>query len=135
MTACRSRDTRPEKALRSAVHRLGLRYKVAVRPIPEIRRTADLVFFRQKVAVFLDGCYWHGCPTHYIPSHSNVSYWSERIDANKRRDIETNLLLIEAGWFVIRVWEHDDIRVAAAAIEAAVRQARRASFDSGSLLT
>ncbi|MGI8446713.1 MAG: hypothetical protein ACR2MP_05920 [Streptosporangiaceae bacterium] len=71
MRGNRSRDTRPELAVRSAVHRRGLRYRVSVRPLPEVRRTADLVFPSERVAVFIDGCYWHGCPEHYVPSLSN----------------------------------------------------------------
>jgi DNA mismatch endonuclease Vsr len=79
MLGCRRRDTRPEKVLRSAVHRLGLRFRVCIRPIPEVRRTADIVFTRVRLAVFLDGCFWHGCPEHYVQPKTNTGYWSEKI--------------------------------------------------------
>ncbi len=108
MQANRSRDTRPERALRSAIHALGLRYRVAARPIKNVRRTADVVFPRAKVAVFLDGCFWHGCPEHYRPATgATSSFWSTKIEDNKRRDADTDQRLRGAGWEVIRVWEHE----------------------------
>ncbi|MCP9996077.1 very short patch repair endonuclease [Streptomyces werraensis] len=113
MQGNRSRDTHPELALRRAAHRLGLRYRVSTRPLPELRRTADMVFTRARVAVFVDGCFWHGCPAHYIHSKSNVTYWAEKISRNKERDEETNRRLREAGWVVIRIWEHEDPETAA----------------------
>ncbi|MEV6501512.1 very short patch repair endonuclease [Streptomyces prunicolor] len=125
MQGNRSRDTRPELALRRAVHRLGLRYRVASRPLPEVRRTADLVFTRTRVAVFLDGCFWHGCPVHHTVSKSNSVYWSEKIARNKARDQDTNRRLQEAGWVVLRIWEHEDPQAAARQVEAAVLEQRR----------
>ncbi|MFF4964682.1 very short patch repair endonuclease [Streptomyces sp. NPDC001037] len=113
MRANRSRDTRPELALRRAVHALGLRYRVAVRPLPAVRRTADLVFVRAKVAVFLDGCFWHGCPAHHTVAKRNGAYWAEKVAANKARDEDTNHRLQESGWVVVRVWEHEDPQAAA----------------------
>ncbi|MFC8618971.1 very short patch repair endonuclease [Micromonospora purpureochromogenes] len=120
MRANRGRDTRPELALRRAVHRLGLRYRVSYRPLPQLRRTADLVFTRQRVAVFLDGCYWHGCPDHHRPARTNDAFWRDKISANRDRDAETDRLLIEAGWVVVRVWEHEDGAAAAERVRAAV---------------
>ncbi|GAA3860706.1 hypothetical protein GCM10022243_28530 [Saccharothrix violaceirubra] len=115
MRANRGRDTRPEKALRSALHAHGLRYRVNMRPIKDVRRTADVVFTRLKVAVFMDGCYWHGCPEHYRPAHGRTAtFWQEKIAANKVRDADTDRRLSEAGWTVVRVWEHEDTAVAAA---------------------
>lgn len=108
MRANPSRDTRPEKALRSAVHALGLRYRVNTRPVPGLRRSADLVFTRAKVAVFLDGCFWHGCPEHYRPATKNAEFWRGKIDSNRARDAETDRALADHGWVVVRVWEHDD---------------------------
>lgn len=113
MQANRPRDTRPELALRSAVHRLGLRYRVSVRPVTTLRRTADLVFPKAKVAVFLDGCFWHGCEQHHTVAATNAEYWAEKVRQNRRRDRETDLALGRAGWLVIRVWEHEDPREAA----------------------
>ncbi|MCF1511853.1 very short patch repair endonuclease [Streptomyces glomeratus] len=128
MRANRGRDTRPELALRQAVHRLGLRYRVTVRPLPSVRRTADLVFTRVKVAVFLDGCFWHGCPTHHTVAKRNSAFWAEKVARNKERDADTNRRLQEAGWVVIRVWEHEDPEVAAEKVRTAV-QSRRASMQ------
>ena len=110
MRGNRNRDTRPELAVRSAVHALGLRYRVAARPIAGVRRSADLVFRRRRVAVFVDGCYWHGCPDHFVLPRTNVDYWAAKIERNRERDAETDALLAEAGWTVVRVWEHEDPR-------------------------
>lgn len=121
MRSNKGRDTKPELALRRAIHALGLRYRVSVRPVPEVRRTADMVFTRVKVAVFLDGCFWHGCPEHHTKSKTNSKYWADKVAANRRRDAETDALLREAGWLVIRVWEHEDLGEAAARVENEVR--------------
>ncbi|MBD3545682.1 very short patch repair endonuclease [Streptomyces sp. JV180] len=121
MQANRSRDTKPEIALRRAVHALGLRYRVAVRPLPTLRRTADLVFPRQRVAVFLDGCFWHGCPDHHTKAARNSSYWSEKVRRNRERDQDTTERLAEEGWLVIRIWEHEDPATAALVVKQAVR--------------
>jgi DNA mismatch endonuclease, patch repair protein len=107
MRGNRNRDTRPEMAVRRAVHALGLRYRVAARPIRGIRRSADLVFRRSRVAVFVDGCFWHGCPDHFVLPRTNVDYWTAKIDRNRARDAETDALLADAGWIVVRVWEHE----------------------------
>ncbi|MFF4555370.1 very short patch repair endonuclease [Streptomyces sp. NPDC001422] len=124
MQGNRSRDTRPELALRRAVHRLGLRYRVAVRPLPEVRRTADLVFTRARVAVFLDGCFWHGCPTHHTVAKRNGAFWAEKVARNKARDEDTNRRLREAGWVAVRVWEHENPHAAAEKVRAAVEAQR-----------
>ncbi|GAA0953542.1 very short patch repair endonuclease [Actinocorallia libanotica] len=121
MQSNKGRDTKPELALRRAVHALGLRYRVSARPIPTLRRTADLVFTRAKVAVFIDGCFWHGCPAHHTKSATNAAYWSEKVATNRSRDAETTRLLTEAGWTVIRIWEHEDPIEAATRVAVAVR--------------
>jgi DNA mismatch endonuclease (patch repair protein) len=121
MRANRSRDTKPEVALRSALHRLGLRYRVGQRPVADLRRTADLVFSRARVAVFVDGCYWHGCPEHHRPSRTNAAFWQTKIEGNKRRDAETDSLLSGAGWQVVRIWEHEPTGEAALRVVEAVR--------------
>lgn len=108
MQANRSRDTRPELALRSSLHELGLRYRVAARPVQEVRRTADVVFTKARVAVFLDGCFWHGCPEHHRPARRNEEFWREKIARNRERDAETDNLLVTHGWTVVRIWEHED---------------------------
>lgn len=122
MRANRGRDTRPELALRRAVHALGLRYRVSIRPIPTVRRTADLVFTRAKVAIFLDGCFWHGCPQHHTVAATNARFWAEKVDTNRRRDRDTDQRLAAARWTVIRVWEHENAQEAAEAIRARLHQ-------------
>ncbi len=108
MQSNKPRDTKPELALRRAVHAMGLRYQVSKRPIPAVRRTADLLFTRARVAVFLDGCFWHVCPEHFTVSKTNPEYWASKAATNRARDRETDRLLEEAGWAVLRVWEHED---------------------------
>jgi len=108
MSMQRRQGTAPELALRRAVHALGLRYRVHTAPVPGLRRKADLVFGQSRVAVFVDGCFWHGCPEHGQRGHAvNAWYWPEKIARNRERDEETNRLLAEAGWLVVRIWEHD----------------------------
>ncbi|GIE34091.1 hypothetical protein Ait01nite_071360 [Actinoplanes italicus] len=124
MRANKNRDTGPERRLRAMLHARGLRYRVNSRPISGSRRTADLVFPRLKIAVFVDGCYWHGCPEHYRPSQANQQFWHTKIEGNKARDAETDKLLAAAGWTAIRVWEHDVPKPAADRVETAVREAR-----------
>lgn len=121
MRANRSRDTKPETALRSLLHRRGLRFRVDVSPIPGVRRRADLVFPRLRVAVFVDGCFWHGCPEHATWPKANADFWREKIETNRRRDEDTNQKFMEAGWMVLRVWEHEDIEEAAQRIERVIR--------------
>ena len=114
------RDTKPELALRRAVWRLGLRYRVDIAPIPG-RRRADLVFTRAKVAVYVDGCFWHSCPTHATIPKANREWWVAKLDTNVRRDRDTDRRLAEAGWTVIRVWEHEVVDAAAERIALVVR--------------
>jgi DNA mismatch endonuclease (patch repair protein) len=132
MQSNRSRDTRPELALRSKVHQLGLRYRVAARPLPTIRRTADLVFTRAHVAVFLDGCFWHGCADHYRPSQRHEDFWREKIEQNRERDAETDMKLRQAGWTVVRVWEHENTELAAARIAKVVLAQRVTTLSAPS---
>jgi DNA mismatch endonuclease, patch repair protein len=120
MQANRSRDTWPELLVRRAVHAAGLRYRVATRPIAELRISADMVFRRARVAVFIDGCFWHGCPDHSSTPRTNVSYWATKIEANRDRDARVGHLLAGAGWTVVRVWEHEDPWDGAARIKDAV---------------
>lgn len=109
MQANRSRDTKPELEVRRALHRLGLRYRVAIAPEPSLRRRADIVFTRARVVVFIDGCFWHGCPDHGRSTFNhNVEYWPAKIASNVERDADTTSRLQEAGWRVLRFWEHED---------------------------
>jgi DNA mismatch endonuclease (patch repair protein) len=125
MRANKGRDTRPEIAVRSAIHGMGLRYRVGVRPLPGLRRTGDVVFPRERVTVFIDGCYWHGCPDHYRPSTGkNASFWTEKIAHNRTRDDETNDILTNAGWIVVRAWEHENAQDVATRVRDVVLRRR-----------
>jgi DNA mismatch endonuclease (patch repair protein) len=112
MQANKSRDTKPELRIRRAVHARGLRYRVAVRPVPGVRRTADLVFTKAKVAVFVDGCFWHGCPEHHTVAKTNADFWAEKVNKNRQRDQDTDALLRSYGWEVVRIWEHEPVEQA-----------------------
>lgn len=116
-----SRNTHPEVALRSALHRMGLRFRVHIRPVPGVRREADVVFPRARVALFVDGCFWHGCPQHASWPKANASWWKAKIDANQARDRDTDERLAEAGWLVVRVWEHEAVDEAAGRVARLVR--------------
>jgi len=120
----RMRDTGPELALRSKLHGAGFRYRVDRAPLPGLRRRADLVFGPARVAVFVDGCFWHGCPEHGNQPRSNEAWWTAKLKRNRDRDADTDAQLVAAGWLPVRVWEHEDPAAAAAAI-AAVVTARR----------
>lgn len=121
MRGNRSKNTRPEMKLRSALHRRGLRYRVDAAPLPGIRRRADVIFPKARVAVFVDGCFWHGCPKHYRPSTKNSAFWRQKMETNRSRDAQTNDMLTAAEWVVIRVWEHEDMSEAAERIMTVVR--------------
>lgn len=127
MSRVRNRDTQPEMAIRRELHRRGLRYRVSYR-IPGIGRVVpDIVFTRRKVAVFVDGCFWHRCPTHATFPKANEAWWAEKLEKNVCRDRANDERLTTAGWAVIRVWEHEEPRVAADRIEQAVTDRRRQS--------
>lgn len=110
MVANRSRDTKPELIVRRCLHASGLRYRVHVRPIRDWNRRADIVFPRAKIAVFVNGCFWHGCPDHYTEPKTNAEYWAPKITRNKERDKETFTRLKSEGWLVIPIWEHEDLQ-------------------------
>lgn len=103
-----------EVALRSHLHRAGLRFRkdLLVR-VGGVRTHADVVFTRAKVAVFVDGCFWHGCPEHRTTPKSNTSYWGPKLAANEARDRRVDAALVAEGWTVIRIWEHEDPSAAA----------------------
>lgn len=122
MVANRGRDTALELAIRSLVHARGLRYFVSRRPLKGLRRTADMVFPGRRVAVFLDGCFWHQCPEHFHMPATNRAYWEPKIARNVERDRETDQRLTEADWRVLRFWEHEDPAAVADRIERVVRE-------------
>jgi DNA mismatch endonuclease (patch repair protein) len=121
MRANRRRDTAPELAVRRLVHAAGLRYRVDAKPVGFLNRRADLVFSRAKVAVFIDGCFWHGCPDHGTIVRSNANYWELKIARNRARDAETVRILGKHGWRVLRAWEHEDPEVVAELVVRTVR--------------
>lgn len=129
MRSNRGRDTKPEFALRSAVHALGLRYRVSAQPLTGWRRTADIVFPTERVAVFLDGCFWHGCPEHHTVATTNSTYWAEKVASNRARDVDTDRRLQEAGWIVLRFWEHDNPGEAATVVKDVVLGRRADMFS------
>ncbi len=108
-------------ALRRELHRRGLRYRVTVKVPDRPRRTIDIAFTRRKVAVFVDGCFWHGCPEHGTDPASNAAWWQTKLEANKLRDADTTHHLESLGWRVVRVWEHEDPVAAATNIGQIVR--------------
>lgn len=122
MTAIKRRDTQIELRVRKLLYAKGYRYRVDFAPLNP-RRRADIVFTRKRIAVFMDGCFWHGCPEHYVRPKTNTSYWSPKVAGNIARDLETTQALIEAGWLVLRFWAHEDPGVVVGAIEDVLRDA------------
>lgn len=123
MLGNKSKDTKPELIVRRRLHAAGLRYRVHARPIKNWNRNADIVFSRAKTAIFINGCFWHGCPAHYKNPKANFSYWSQKIERNVERDTETFKRLKVEGWFVIILWEHEDLEKKAGQV--AIRIKRR----------
>lgn len=126
MARTRGRDTAPERALRSLLHRRGFRFRVDYPPLKGFRRRADVVFTRQRVAVFVDGCFWHACPQHATWPRANADFWRRKIETNRARDRDTDKRLADSGWIVVRIWEHEDPSEAAERV-AQVVHARRAN--------
>ena len=131
MQGNRGRDTAPEMAVRRIVHARGLRYRVDVRPVAALNRRADLVFSRVKVAVFIDGCFWHGCRDHHTVAKTNAIYWAEKVANNRERDADTSERLRESGWLVLRFWEHQPANDIAEAIIIAVQERRTSDAHPG----
>lgn len=129
MQGNRGRDTKAELAVRRLVHGAGLRYRVSARPEPDLRRTVDLLFTRARFALFIDGCYRHGCPAHFTMPATNLEYWSTRIGRNQARDLETRTPLEGRGCIVLRFWELELSAAVAASIAERVRE-RRSSVSA-----
>lgn len=127
MQAQRTRDTGPELAVRRLLHARGMRYRVDRAPLPGLRRRADIVFGPVRLAVYVDGCFWHGCPLHGTSPRFNAAYWGPKLRGNRERDAATDRLLAAAGWTVLRAWEHETPKDVAARVEQALRQLRRPS--------
>lgn len=126
MQAQSRRDTAPELRIRRELHRRGLRFRVDQSPVAGLRTRADIVFGASRVAVFVNGCFWHQCPVHGTVPKNNREWWTAKLRANVERDARADDLLHQAGWVSLRFWEHDDVMSAAEAIEILVR-ARRPS--------
>ena len=124
MQSNRGKDTGPEIRLRRILHARGLRYRVGVRVEPEVRRTVDIAFTKLKLAVLVDGCFWHGCPIHGRPVKTNTDFWAAKIAANRARDADTDTALRLRGWTVLRFWEHDDPEESATKVAELVRTLR-----------
>jgi DNA mismatch endonuclease, patch repair protein len=123
MKANPSRDTGPEMQLRSFLHALGFRYRVnhSVRVDRHRPVLVDIAFTRLRLAVFVDGCFWHACPLHGTMPKANFAYWSPKLRGNAERDRQTVARLQGAGWEVVRVWEHESVEDAGAQVIHAIR--------------
>lgn len=120
MAVTRGRDTSAELRVRLILHARGLRYRVDVQPLKGVRRRADILFPRARVAVFIDGCFWHGCPQHATWPANNAAFWRDKIETNRARDRDTDQRLRLAGWTVLRAWEHELPEEVADRVQAAV---------------
>lgn len=119
--ANRRADTKPEVRLRSELHRRGFRFrKDHLIRAGSVRVRPDIVFTKACVAVFVDGCFWHGCPDHHVTPKSNRAYWVPKLRANQERDRRVDAALAEAGWVVLRIWEHEAPAEAATSVADAV---------------
>jgi DNA mismatch endonuclease (patch repair protein) len=122
MQAVRQRDNAYERALRSALHGTGLRFRIQRAVLPELRRRADIVFVRAQVIVFVDGCFWHCCPQHRTFPKANHMWWRRKLAKNVARDRDTDKKLSAAGWLCVHVWEHEAVQNAAARISKIVQR-------------
>lgn len=125
MKAQKQSDTTPEIAIRSCLHRLGFRFRVNAKTIPESRSRGDIVFPRDRLVVFVDGCFWHGCPLHATFPKANGGWWLKKLTANRERDERVDAMLSSAGWTVIRIWEHESPEKAAKAIARVLHRLRK----------
>jgi DNA mismatch endonuclease (patch repair protein) len=121
MSTLARRDTKPELLLRQELHRRGLRYRVQIKVPGNNRRTIDIAFTRVRLAVYVDGCFWHGCPEHHVRPRTNSDWWRWKIERNQLRDADTDRALRERGWDVLRIWEHVGSQAAADAVVHAYR--------------
>jgi DNA mismatch endonuclease (patch repair protein) len=120
MSKVRQKGTGAEVALRREMYRIGLRYRIGYAVLKKPRRVADVAFLGRKIAVFVDGCFWHGCPEHATWPKQNAEFWREKIETNRRRDADTNERLRAIGWTVLRFWSHESPEKAAKIVAHAV---------------
>lgn len=125
MRAVRRRNTTPELAIRSQLHQHGFRFNVDKSPIKGSRRRADIVFPKLRVAIYVDGCFWHSCPIHGSQPKTNAEFWRDKLARNHARDQETDQELIRSDWIPIRVWEHEDPIAAVKRIEETIGERRQ----------
>ncbi|WP_244521406.1 very short patch repair endonuclease [Bauldia litoralis] len=116
MARVRQKGTQAELDLRRVLHARGLRYRIQVPLLAKPRRVADIVFTSARIAVFVDGCFWHGCPEHASWPKSNAAFWRKKIETNRSRDADTDQRLRALGWRIVRIWEHEDVSDAAGRI-------------------
>lgn len=121
----RGRDTMPELAVRRLLHARGHRYRVNHRPLDDKRRTVDIAFSKLRLAVMIDGCFWHACPEHYVEPKTRAEFWRAKIAGNAARDLDTDRRLVEAGWKVLRLWEHEPPEAMVTSIEEALAELSR----------
>jgi DNA mismatch endonuclease (patch repair protein) len=124
MAKVRQKGTDAEIALRRELYRGGLRYRIDYEVMKKPRRMADVAFPGLKIAIFVDGCFWHGCPEHATWPKQNAEFWRQKIEANRHRDADTNSRLIDAGWTVLRFWEHESPIRAAETVAQTVARAK-----------
>ena len=125
MARVRQKGTRCEIELRKALHAKGLRYRLQVPLLTKPRRVVDIVFPSARLAVFVDGCFWHGCPEHASWPKNNADFWREKIETNRSRDVDTDQRLAALGWETVRVWEHEEATEAANRIAELVNARRK----------
>lgn len=126
MQRVRQQNTSPESALRRELHARGLRYRLHVAVLTRPRRVADVAISSLRLAVFVDGCFWHGCPRHATWPKANADFWRSKILANKERDVDTDRRLRKNGWAVVRAWAHEDPSAVATRVVSVVRSRRNA---------
>lgn len=132
MAKVRQKGTGAEVALRRELYRGGLRYRVEFEVLKKPRRVADVAFPGLRIAVFVDGCFWHGCPEHATWPKQNAEFWCQKIEANRLREADTNERLRSIGWTVLRFWEHGPPIKAAETIAQLVATAKSKRYGSPS---
>ena len=133
MARVRQKGTGAEVALRQELYRIGLRYRVDYEVLRKPRRIADIAFPGRKIAIFVDGCFWHGCPERATWPKSNAEFWRQKIEANRQRDGDTNDRLRSLGWTVLRFWSHEspsEVARTVAQVVATTDSKHRTSSDS-----
>jgi DNA mismatch endonuclease (patch repair protein) len=124
MRSVRQSGTKCEEELSTNLRALGLRFRVNEPVVRSVSTRADILFRRVKIAVFVDGCFWHSCPKHFSVPTTNCSWWKEKLQSNHNRDVKLTLRLRSQGWIVIRVWEHEDMASAANWIARKIQERR-----------